>query len=76
MTDLSKTLVDAAAEALSKIRDPETVTPNSTDRFRATHAVAAVLETLAVGAESDYACFHPTRLRGLAAEVKTGEDTA
>lgn len=81
MSDLSRSLVDAAAEAIAN-RNKRAWTHSDDVQYRleGQDAAAAVLETL--GAALDESARHHdalgsisfAELRGLAAEVKTGED--
>ncbi len=78
MSDLSRALVDAAAEAvharLCGCGGPVGDADEHIDTARV--AVSAVLETLTDGIETANWPMSISRLRGLAAEVKTGEETA
>lgn len=76
MSDLSRSLVDAAATGMHDTRCVcmSAVTHVEAYREAASVAVAAVLETLADGIETANWPMSISRLRGLAAEVKTGED--
>jgi hypothetical protein len=80
VSDLSQSLIDAAAEADWQAHHAAVLTAidqkgsqderkRRVSRARSRAVVIAVLETLAA-AENEYACFHPVRLRGLASEVR------